>query len=144
MFLGGLWHGAGWNYVLWGIYQGGLLIGYNLYSGISKKQLNKPFAIALTFFTVVLGWVLFRCESLGLIGVFYKSMFFGNGIESSFSDLWMAGMLVLAGLAWCFWMPNVWQIKLKPTYLNSLTLALALYVCVLLFSKNSPFLYFQF
>ncbi|MEM7698463.1 MAG: MBOAT family O-acyltransferase [Verrucomicrobiota bacterium] len=76
MVLGGLWHGAAWNFVLWGFFQGGILCLHRLIVG-AKPEL-KPvesvfdalvhFAKVVLFFQVVCyGWLLFRAESLGQV-----------------------------------------------------------------------------
>jgi alginate O-acetyltransferase complex protein AlgI len=53
----GLWHGAGWNFIIWGLYNGFLLVGYRFL----KKYINMPNTISwfLTFFIVMFGWVFF-------------------------------------------------------------------------------------
>jgi alginate O-acetyltransferase complex protein AlgI len=72
MLLGGLWHGAAWNFVLWGLYHGLLLVGYRVFSesrlaaGASSQQSSLFGTIAATFvmflFTLY-GWLLFRAQS---------------------------------------------------------------------------------
>lgn len=69
MGLGGLWHGASWNFLIWGLYHGLLLIGHRLWrqgvertgvAGIVDLPALKPFWIALCFVIVTIGWVPFR------------------------------------------------------------------------------------
>jgi len=76
MLLGGLWHGAAWNFVLWGAYQGGLLVVYRLVSDrlskiVSSANLWPPLSwlISLGIFFVLTcyGWLLFRAESFDQI-----------------------------------------------------------------------------
>lgn len=73
MLLGGLWHGAAWNYVLWGGYHGVLLVVYRLVEplmgAMSRFQarfggLFKILSVLLTFHLVCVGWLIFRAESL--------------------------------------------------------------------------------
>src|SRR5437879_3693267 len=54
----GLWHGAGWNFVAWGIYHGLLVVLYHSTAGVWSR-LPRFAAIALTFMLVSLGWPLF-------------------------------------------------------------------------------------
>lgn len=54
----GLWHGAGWNFVAWGIYHGLLVIVYH-FTAPAWDRLPRPIAIALTFVLVSFGWPLF-------------------------------------------------------------------------------------
>ncbi|MBF0253335.1 MAG: MBOAT family protein [Candidatus Omnitrophica bacterium] len=67
MFLGGLWHGAAWGFVVWGIYQGALLIGERFLNNFTKRG-NALLWIVLkwiVFFHIVcIGWLLFRAKSL--------------------------------------------------------------------------------
>lgn len=61
MLLGGLWHGASWNFIVWGAYHGFLLIMYQIIKpGIKSNRIS----IMLTFLFVSFGWVLFRLHSL--------------------------------------------------------------------------------
>jgi len=111
MVLGGLWHGAAWNYVLWGFYQGALLCGHRLCVGEKAKEkrplptsgeaiantaippeprglpwhwLTTPLAIAFFFVFVCYGWMLFRANSLEQIVTFTKSLvgFGPSGVAS--------------------------------------------------------------
>jgi alginate O-acetyltransferase complex protein AlgI len=66
MFLGGLWHGAGWFFIFWGIYHGFLLIIYRICPldvwlvRIFGQRMGKLLAIVLFFHLVCFGWILFR------------------------------------------------------------------------------------
>jgi alginate O-acetyltransferase complex protein AlgI len=74
-FLTGAWHGAAWTFVLWGLYNGALLVGERL-TGISVLP-DERWAVlrrAATLLLVVLGWVLFRSNGLGQAGDFYAAM----------------------------------------------------------------------
>jgi len=62
MAIGGLWHGAAWNYVLWGIYQGLILIGFHFYNGRVKWQLPRYLSMAIMFQFTLFGWLLFRAN----------------------------------------------------------------------------------
>ena len=67
MLISGLWHGTGWNFLLWGLYYGVLLAicqvsGWNKVSG--KKALIKFFSWGFTFGLVILGWMIFRAPSV--------------------------------------------------------------------------------
>ncbi len=81
MVLGGLWHGAAWNFVLWGVYQGGLLgvhraltgRGRDLGEGARRSLMGWALrlgGIALFFQVVCYGWLLFRAQSFGQIREF--------------------------------------------------------------------------
>ncbi len=75
MFLGGLWHGAGWTFVLWGILHGFyLIVNHSWQRMIKLSYWLRPIAILVTFLAVVIGWVLFRAESLQGAIVMYQGM----------------------------------------------------------------------
>lgn len=73
MFLGGLWHGANWTFVVWGLWIGLGLAIYHTYSRIRgvKADESKPLrlrdipAVLTTFHVILLSWVFFRADSLG-------------------------------------------------------------------------------
>ncbi|ASQ47449.1 Peptidoglycan O-acetyltransferase [Legionella clemsonensis] len=90
MVIVGFWHGAGWTFILWGIYHGLLLIlnhGWHALKSMFPLKLKtiiqlKPIALllnfisgAVTFFCVVLGWVMFRANDLATAKSFYAGMF---------------------------------------------------------------------
>lgn len=90
MLLGGLWHGAGWTFVVWGGLHGLYLVinhGWNVFvkavfpnrSGV--VLLHRYVGRMLTFIAVVISWVIFRAESLGGAMVMYSAMFGFNGVS---------------------------------------------------------------
>lgn len=88
MFVGGIWHGAGWNFILWGALQ-----GFYLMSNLAWKELTAnwslPFpttikkftAWSLTFVAVVIGWVFFRATSFDAAIAILEGMSGANGIS---------------------------------------------------------------
>ncbi len=64
MLLGGLWHGAGWQFILWGGIHGLLLVINHYWRHLSGWRLPHPFGVALTLLVVMLAWIPFRAESL--------------------------------------------------------------------------------
>jgi alginate O-acetyltransferase complex protein AlgI len=80
MLLGGLWHGASWNFVIWGGLHGGML-AFERSQGREGfyHNLPRPFRIAFTFLIVLLGWVFFRASDLPRALAYFASMFgFGH------------------------------------------------------------------
>lgn len=63
-FLCGLWHGANWTFVVWGLYHGFFLILERTPLGALQQRIWVPLQIAATFMVVIVGWVVFRCDSL--------------------------------------------------------------------------------
>ena len=78
-FISGLWHGASWTFVLWGLFHGLFLILDRLFMLDWLKKAGRLPSIVLTFFVVVLGWVLFRAETVGAAFGFYKALFAFRG-----------------------------------------------------------------
>ncbi|MCL3781042.1 MBOAT family protein [Prolixibacteraceae bacterium JC049] len=72
--LSGLWHGASWNFVLWGAFHGLFLVLDRLFLLDWLKRIGKLPATLFTFVMVVLGWVIFRIEELDRIKLFFKGM----------------------------------------------------------------------
>ena len=72
--LTGFWHGAAWNFILWGAYYLILLIGEKYLWGRALAKV-KPLSHVYTLFFVVLGWVLFRAEGLADVGGYVRAMF---------------------------------------------------------------------
>jgi len=83
MLLGGLWHGAAWNFVLWGFYQGLLLLAYQTVSNRSgvvnsaSRRAGKVVGFVIFFALMCYGWLLFRAVSFLQIATFTKKIFTG-------------------------------------------------------------------
>ena len=74
--LSGLWHGANWTFVCWGIYHACLFILYSLYKRTHVSlHINNYLSIFITFVCVMLGWVIFRSESIQQFGDIFSSLF---------------------------------------------------------------------
>ncbi|HEY9871573.1 MAG TPA: MBOAT family O-acyltransferase [Candidatus Obscuribacterales bacterium] len=84
MALGGLWHGAATHFLVWGAYQGALLILHREYSrllekvGVAQKlmssKLYHALSVVVTFHLVCIGWVLFRAENLQIAGEMLRKL----------------------------------------------------------------------
>ena len=77
--LTGLWHGAGWNFILWGVFYGILLVLEKLFLLDKLEKAPAPVAWLYTFFAVVIGWVIFASEDIGSMTDFVKCLF-GAGV----------------------------------------------------------------
>lgn len=80
-FLTGLWHGAGWNFILWGLYYFALLVLEKFVLRRVLVRLPDALQHVYTLFFVIVGWVIFACEDLGLLGTYLKAMF-GIGVPA--------------------------------------------------------------
>ncbi|HQQ93273.1 MAG TPA: MBOAT family O-acyltransferase [Bacteroidia bacterium] len=94
--LSGLWHGASWNFVLWGAYHGLFLVLERLFLSDLYKRMGKLLSVPITFLIVVSGWVLFRTENLSFAGHILKSMYNFHFFDGKFTlnnDFWFMASL---------------------------------------------------
>ena len=156
----GLWHGAGWLFLLWGLLHGAASVLYRLF----RRQwdgLHPALQWIGTFVFVTVCWVFFRATSLADAVAIVRSMFmmdFGplrQGITSAFAlpGGFHPGYNALYMLVWyaaslvaCLGMPNVYErtMDFKPGLVNALTTVLLIVLCTLSLSRVSVFLYFNF
>lgn len=90
MVLGGLWHGASWNFVLWGAFHGLLLCVHKFFKKHKKNKSGSAagnlLSIIATYIMVCLGWVLFRADNFSVAISVYKQLFlWNNGILQIYS-----------------------------------------------------------
>lgn len=81
MLLGGLWHGAGWTFVIWGGLHGAYLVINNLWRKMKFIALPRPLAWFATFLPVALAWVFFRADSAGDAISLIERMFDFGGVS---------------------------------------------------------------
>jgi alginate O-acetyltransferase complex protein AlgI len=154
MLLGGLWHGAKWNFVAWGGYHG-LLLGYERWRG--KVSLYSRFPrtarIAITFVLTLFSWVLFRAESLAAAGRYLAAMFGlrpggGAGMllaaeiytPKSLAAIALCGILAMQPVQAFQW------VRRPPGWLAAAALLALLALALAMMSTQAftPFLYFRF
>lgn len=144
--LTGLWHGAAWNFVLWGVYYGVLLIFEKyVYSKVQKK-LPAIVNILVTFIIVIIGWVFFFSNSFGESINYLGAMFGANGIGFDNTGLFLLlNNLVMMIIAWIPSVTNFEGIKL-PKVLKWIicVFVFVLTITFLVSESYNPFLYFRF
>ena len=148
MLLIGLWHGAGWTFVLWGGLHGIFLMVNHQWRRLGRN-LPKALSWGLTFLCVVICWVFFRAESFAAGWAVICSMFGGG----SGLNVWTlpAGRLkvavVLAGLTLMLAVmpnPQVLLNRFKPNSKWLLLILIMLMLAMINLNQYSEFLYFQF
>lgn len=84
--ISGLWHGASWNFIIWGIYHGLFLVLERAFLAKWLSKSGKFISISYTFIVVLTGWVFFRIENLAEAFLFVKKMYLfdGSSTVSSF------------------------------------------------------------
>ena len=90
MLLGGLWHGAAWHFVLWGLYQGILLIVHKLLiwrRPASGSGIWNPLKILGTFYLTCIGWLIFILPDLGTLSFYVRKMIFWDFNTAGLSAL---------------------------------------------------------
>jgi alginate O-acetyltransferase complex protein AlgI len=160
-FITGLWHGASWSFVVWGLYHGFFLVGEKLLFGRGIKSLTSPFLRAVYVLPVVLiGWVIFRAENLTLAMSYLEVML--NPFNENSAGFSMAVQEVLTPFtiftlalgSLSFFAPRNTTVGKMLTRQTGFTLDFArlIYVTLAIFfgavivlqSNFSPFLYFRF
>jgi len=147
MFLGGLWHGAAWTFVIWGLLHGCYLIVHEVCRNRGLTPRNAIVNRVITFVCVVAAFVIFRAPSMRSAGDVLSAMAGLQGVGSvhalhAVGAGFAAG--IVAALAWVNVVPNTWEISLRPRPLYGVALGLAMAVAITQISTPSPFLYFQF
>jgi len=142
MGLGGLWHGAGWGFVLWG-----LLHGAGLCAGVLWRRFLRPMPVALGWVLLMLfllvTWVLFRAPSLAAAGHIYAAMAGGVGLTrpDALRTILLAACVALLG-------PTSQEIAARLRPYAWLAPAAALATALLLFKLGDgpayEFIYFRF
>jgi alginate O-acetyltransferase complex protein AlgI len=156
-FLCGLWHGAAWNFVLWGLYHGAFLVLERLGRGSSAGErlgarlarLPAPLASLYTLLVVMVGWVLFRAESLGDVGRFLAALVGARGTDTVTAVAHPAWWLLVAGFALVHWRMADGRVKQRIEQLDPIPFGVLFGISTaiaLAFTATGhvPFIYFQF
>jgi alginate O-acetyltransferase complex protein AlgI len=144
MLLGGLWHGASWNFVIWGAYHGTLLLTYRRFAA-SWDRIPAAVRQGLMFLFAVIGWVFFRATTMGMASAILQRMFVpvpGTLVP----NVALAVPLIVIAAIWALLGPNPFELRLEREWKGRLVLtaSFAASLALILGSRPSPFLYFQF
>jgi len=151
--LTGLWHGASWNFVLWGAYYGVLLILERFVLRGVLEKLPKLLRCVLTFVIVLIGWVIFYYTDFAAVWQHVAALF-GGGVSGWMDETTLAVLrkyTVFPLLALVLSLPVVpaigARIPEKPRAALRLILCVILFVSSVLFligQSYNPFIYFRF
>ncbi len=153
MLLGGLWHGASWNFIIWGALHG-IMLGAERLAGKEAIyfRLRRPVRVGLTFLLVVIAWVFFRAETLPQAMNYLGSMF--GGVSASPNSVLLAGVFYSPYSLFCMgisalvvWLaPQTWDWTrdLNTVKAAAIFFLLAISVGLLTIQSYNPFIYFNF
>ena len=155
--LSGLWHGAAWNFVLWGAFHGTFLVLDRLFLLKFYKKIGKIPSIVITFLITLTGWVLFRADSLPAAWGFLQQMFAFDFTPSQLSfDSRFYTMLALGALFAFYggfktieaWQARIFAKEQKDRVILAMAAAGLLLLIISASSITSqgfnPFIYFRF
>ncbi len=155
-FLTGLWHGASWNFIIWGLFHGFFLIIERILP-LKLPSLLNPLKSLYVLFFVLIGWVFFRAENLSLALDYLQSMFSSNMslhhyaitlINPYFLFVFILGVIFsmpIRSKAEYLMMSLVTSKNLQTLLILGFNLALYCYTIIEFSSSTyNPFIYFRF
>ena len=158
MLIGGIWHGASWNFFIWGAYHGILIILEKILNKVINFNKSFLFNKYIIFILVTVGWVPFRCQSISSSLLMYKSLFIFNFSNLRFDiiNLLLDVLCIILIFTIVMFLPNSSDIqkKLEKNILvkkNFLLIYLMISFSIIFFllaepnqNINREFIYFQF
>ncbi len=158
--LTGLWHGASWNFMVWGLYYGVILILEKYVWGKGLEKLPSVVRYLYSAFIIVLGFAIFDITDMGLIPGYFKALFFMTGAAPISNDFifYVMNYKVVIIAALVFAAPTYTFLSERVRRINSLYIrqgllfsgglirvaAFIIAVSYMVSSAYSPFLYFRF
>lgn len=155
----GIWHGASWNFMVWGAYYGVLLMCEKLFLLKLLQKIPAVFGHIYTMFFVIISWVIFAFDDLGKGWEYIKAMFGFGGLafvdDRAIYLLMTNAILLVILILGCTPLPakvgrtlmRVWEDrKILPAVVQNVVLAgfFLISVAYLVDSTYNPFLYFRF
>ena len=151
MLLGGLWHGASWNFVIWGALHGSVLAVERLWREFRPKTW-KPIpnwlGILITFHIVLLGWIFFRAQSFDSALAYIAGIFTAGGAAALVTPMLLA--MIVVGMTFHYFPPYTMQrTAMKLRTLNPVMVGLGVGLFILVVDAMrpegvAPFIYYQF
>lgn len=157
-FCTGLWHGASWNYIIWGLYFGMFIFIERKIGNKRMKKMPKALAHIYSLLIIAVGFGIFHFEDLSSLGDFFKSLVGLNGnplTDITVQTLFMNNIFLFAAAIVLSipWLPKLKSFVLTKSAGPAVTGAaqtvcnivlLAVSSIMLVNSTNNPFLYFRF
>jgi len=157
MFLGGLWHGAGWTFVAWGMFHGLLLCVYRLFGGRPDKTKEsqplsawrKVLGVVVMFHLTCIAWLLFRADSIPQAWEMFCRIF--TDLHPTAFSSYAAGMIVFFGAplvlyeAWLWRRDDLLALLKKPWPVRAAAYAYLTFMMWFFHAEvHHEFIYFQF
>jgi alginate O-acetyltransferase complex protein AlgI len=153
MLLGGLWHGASWNFVVWGGLHGSFLAFERMQGKTAPYwRLPAPARVAITFVVVLITWVFFRAADLPAAGRYLSSMFGLADVPGSahllagivYQPYYLVTFIVAAVVTWAC--PQTWDWSRTITAPKAVAVAAAFVMAAVMLTTQAfnPFIYFIF
>lgn len=155
--ISGLWHGAAWNFVIWGGFHGLFLVLDRIFLMKVFNAIGKIPSMLITFFISLIGWVLFRADNMEMAWKYLRKMFVFDGTDDDISLNVKFFSILLVAIFFSFWggirKIEIWQEKLFAEGKTSRSLVAMVMVSIVLFiiclgsitsSGFNPFIYFRF
>lgn len=153
--ISGLWHGASWNFVIWGAYHGFWLVLERAFLLRIYRIIPNIFRVAITFGLAAVGWLFFRIESLDA-SVRFKNAFLhpnlNHGVELKSEYI----VTFILAIVFSFWNVNKWTQRKEEKVYSTLSVSKAIFITVVTFillfvsasyvisADYNPFIYFRF
>ncbi len=151
MVLGGLWHGASWNFVIWGAVHGVALAFHKLWRSRFKQTgiISQTIGVVITFLFVTVVWVLFRAQDAQTMLTVYGKMLFIDAAGAAWyyhSVFWAIGVTILGHIAGSLRAKEELVFFKTPFSYQAAFSVVAVLLIIYIFAPTnlSPFIYFQF
>lgn len=155
----GFWHGAAWNFIAWGVYNGFFLIIERIkLKELLDKNKFKVLNLVYSLLVTIVGWVLFRANGLKEALKYLKVMFIPSNVESYFDLSTIINGRNILALVLAILFTGILQsvfgrlknkdkiAKFYKTYVEGITIVGLMFVCIIMLASNTynPFIYFRF
>jgi len=155
--ISGLWHGAAWNFVIWGAFHGLFLVLDRLFLIKLLSRTGKVVSVLFTYFVTLIGWVLFRAESWDQVGYYLKAMFHSEATGASINFDTQFWFFLIAGAFFSFFAVKsgveAWQNRIlnnktsnRNYFFRAIGIVLLVIICISYITASgfNPFIYFRF
>ncbi len=153
--LTGFWHGASWNFIIWGLFYGLLLLCEKIFLDKILKKLPKFISWLYTIIIIMIGWTVFRANNLNELLYFIRTMFIYHKTDwltilpnnlVNFNSIFFLIPAIILSFPIFKKLQEKYSNNIVYTIIMNIILLCLLFICVvyLISSKYNPFIYFRF